>query len=87
NLWRWCKLPGLNEGNMIVKNLFDHMQGNAVQIATGTKGNTVAQNEITASGKNGIIISGEAQILKANKITASGMKPIVIQEGKHDITQ
>ncbi len=87
NLWRWCKLPGLNEGNMIVKNLFEHMQGNAVQIATGTKGNTVAQNEITASGKNGLIISGEGQILKANKITGSGMKAILIQEGKHEITQ
>lgn len=87
NLWRWCKQPGLNEGNIIVKNLFDHMHGNAVRIATGTKGNTVAQNEIIAPGKNGIIISGEAQIVKANKITASGMKPIVIQEGKHDISE
>ncbi len=87
NLWRWCKHPGLNEGNMIVKNVFDHMRGNAVQIATGTKANTVAQNEIISPGKNGLIISGEAQTLKANKITGSGMKPIVIQEGKHDITE
>jgi hypothetical protein len=87
NLWRWCKQPGLNEGNMIVQNVFEHMLGNAVQIATGTKGNTVAQNEINGSGKNGIIVSGEAQIVKANKITASGMKTIVIQEGKHDVSE
>jgi parallel beta helix pectate lyase-like protein len=85
NLWRWCKHPGLNEGNRIVQNLFVRMRGNAVQIATGTKGNTVAQNEITASGKNGIIISGEGQIVKANKITSSGMKPIVVQEGSHEL--
>ncbi len=87
NLWRWCKLPGLNEGNLIVQNVFERMQGNAVQIATGTKGNTVAQNEITGSGKNGIIVSGEAQILKANKISGSGMKAIVIQEGKHEVSE
>ncbi len=87
NLWRWCKLPGLNEGNLIVQNVFERTLGNAVQIATGTKGNTVAQNEISGSGKNGIIISGEAQIVKANKITGSGMKAIVIQEGKHEVTE
>lgn len=87
NLWRWCKLPGLNEGNLIVQNVFERTRGNAVQIATGTKGNTVAQNEINASGKNGIIISGEAQIVKANKITGSGMKALVIQEGKHDVSE
>lgn len=87
NLWRWCKLPGLNEGNLIVQNVFERTRGNAVQIATGTKGNTVAQNEINASGKNGIILSGEAQIVKANKITGSGMKDIVIQEGKHDVSE
>lgn len=87
NLWRWCKLPGLNEGNLIVQNVFDRTLGNAVQIATGTKGNTVAQNEISRSGKNGIILSGESQIVKANKITASGMKPLVIQEGKHDVSE
>ncbi|MBN8419768.1 MAG: right-handed parallel beta-helix repeat-containing protein [Verrucomicrobia bacterium] len=87
NLWRWCKLPGLNEGNLIVQNVFEGTLGNAVQIATGTKGNTVAQNEIHHSGKNGIILSGESQIVKANKITDSGMKPLVIQEGKHDISE
>jgi hypothetical protein len=87
NLWRWCKLPGLNEANLIVQNVFERTRGNAVQIATGTKGNTIAQNEITRSGKNGIILSGEAQIVKANKITGSGMKAIVIQEGKHDVSE
>lgn len=87
NLWRWCKLPGLNEGNLIVQNVFERTRGNAVQIATGTKGNTIAQNEINGSGKNGIIISGEAQIVKANKITGSGMKAIVVQEGNHDVSE
>ncbi len=87
NLWRYCKQPGLNEGNVIVQNVFERMQGNAVQIATGTKGNTIAQNEINGSGKNGIVVSGEAQILRGNKISGSGMKDIVIQEGSHEITE
>ena len=43
------------------------------------------QNDITNSGKNGISLSGEAQILKSNKITGSGMKDILIQEGKHEL--
>lgn len=87
NLWRWCKMPGLNEGNIIAQNAFERTKGNAVQIATGTKGNTVIQNEINGSGKNGIILSGEAQVVKANRITASGMKAIIVQEGKHDIVE
>lgn len=87
NLWRWCKQPGLNEGNLIVQNVFERTQGNGVQIATGTKGNTVAQNEITGSGKNGIIIAGEGQIVKANRISGSGMKAITVQEGKHAVAE
>jgi len=85
NLWRWCKQPGLNEGNLIVQNVFEKTIGNAVQIATGTKRNTIAQNEINGSGKNGIILAGEGQIVKANQITGSGMKAIAINEGKHEI--
>lgn len=87
NLWRWCKQPGLNEGNIIAQNVFDATKGNGMQIATGTRGNTIVQNEITDSGKNGIILSGEAQVIKANRITGSGMKAIIVQEGKHEIVE
>lgn len=87
NLWRWCKHPGLNEGNIIAQNLFERTLGNAVQIAKGTKANKILQNEITGSGKNGVILAGEGQIVKANKITASGMKNIAINEGTHDIDE
>ncbi|MDP1591219.1 MAG: right-handed parallel beta-helix repeat-containing protein [Prosthecobacter sp.] len=87
NLWRWCKQPGLNEGNIIAQNVFESTRGNAVRIATGTKGNAIVQNEITGSGKNGIILSGEGQIVKANRITGSGMKAIAVNEGKHEIVE
>ena len=85
NLWRWCKQPGLNEGNIIAQNVFEKTKGNAVQIATGTQRNTIAQNQINGSGKNGIILAGEGQIVKSNQITGSGMKAIAINEGKHEI--
>lgn len=85
NLWRWCKQAGLNEGNIIAQNVFERTKGNAVQIAPNTKANMVAQNEITGSGKNGIILSGEAQVVKANRISGSGLKAIAVQEGKHEI--
>lgn len=85
NLWRWCKHPGLNEGNIIAQNLFERTAGNTIQIAKGTKANKILQNEIAHSGKNGIILAGEGQIVKANKITGSKMKDIAVNEGTHDI--
>ncbi|MBL9131656.1 MAG: right-handed parallel beta-helix repeat-containing protein [Verrucomicrobiaceae bacterium] len=85
NLWRWCKQPGLNEDNVISGNQFDRTTGNAVQIATGTAKNTISANTITDSGKNGIIISGQDQIVRENVITRSGMKSIVIQGGRHQV--
>ena len=86
NLWRWCKQPGLNEGNLVVQNVFERMLGNAVQIGTSTKGNTIAQNEINGSGKSGVVVSGQSQIVKANKITGNG-RAVVIQEGKHEVSE
>ncbi len=87
NLWRWCRQPGLNEGNIIAQNLFERTTGNAIQIAKDTKANKILQNEITGSGKNGITLAGEAQVVKANKITASKMKDIAINEGTHDLDE
>lgn len=86
NLWRWCKQPGLNEKNIIRDNQFDLTRGNAIQIASGTAQNTLSGNVITASGKNGIILNGERQIVKDNQISGSGLKDLAVQAGKHEIT-
>jgi hypothetical protein len=85
NLWRWCKQPGLNETNVISGNQFEQTRGNAIQIASGTAKNTVTSNVITASGKNGIILSGEKQVVKGNTISGSTLKDIAVQAGTHDI--
>jgi Right handed beta helix region len=85
NLWRWCKQPGLNEGNRIENNLFEDTAGNAIQIATGTARNSVIENEIIRSGRNGITLAGAGQIVKGNTISASKLKDLAINEGEHAI--
>lgn len=85
NLWRWCKQPGLNEGNIIRNNLFKNTAGNGFQIATGTARNVFENNEIDQTGRNGISLSGDAQVLRGNKIQGAKMKEITILEGKHEI--
>lgn len=86
NLWRWCKQPGLNEGNRIENNLLQDTAGNAVQIATGTTKNSVLGNEIIRSGRNGITLAGEGQIVRGNTISASKMKDVAINAGAHEIS-
>jgi len=86
NLWRWCKQPGLNEGNRIENNLFQDTAGNAVQIATGTTKNSVLGNEIIRSGRNGITLAGEGQIVRGNTISASMMKDVAVNAGAHEIS-
>ena len=87
NLWRWCKQPGLNEGNTIENNLFQDTAGNAVQISTGTAKNSVLRNEIIRSGRNGITLAGSAQIVQGNKISGSKMKAVAVNEGEHQISE
>ena len=71
HLWRWCKLTGWNEGNRILDNRFDAMLGNAVQIGEGTGQNSIADNEINDSGKNGIVVRSKATEVKGNRIRGS----------------
>jgi parallel beta-helix repeat protein len=44
HLWQFCKLPGLNEGNHIVRNRFEGFRGKAIQIQEHLTGNTVGEN-------------------------------------------
>lgn len=86
HLWRWCKQPRLNENNIIRANQFEQTRGNAIQIASGTAQNSLIANVITGSGKNGIQLDGQRQIVKGNQISGSGLKDIAVQAGKHEIT-
>lgn len=87
SLWRWCRQPGLNEGNIVRNNRFSSITGNAFQVGTGTRGNRFEDNEIDKPGRNGFSISGEAQVLKNNRIHGAGLKAIAIQEGSHEILE
>ncbi len=76
NLWRWCKQEGLNEGNRILNNAFTNIAGNAVQLGKDTRFNTVANNDITACGKNGIVVDGEQQHVEDNRISGVKLKAV-----------
>jgi hypothetical protein len=76
NLWRWCKQEGLNEGNRIVDNEFLNTEGNAVQLGNETRKNTVADNDITGCGKNGVVAGGKEQVVKDNRISGAKGKEI-----------
>lgn len=76
NLWRWCKMPELNQGNLIIGNTFEKMKGNGIQIYKDTACNTISDNDILDSGRNGISVSGKAQVLKGNRIKGSQLKDI-----------
>lgn len=69
NLWRWCKQEDLNEGNRIFNNAFLNIAGNAIQLGKDTSLNSVANNDITGCGKNGIVIAGEQQTVEDNRIS------------------
>jgi hypothetical protein len=76
-LWRWCKQEGLNEGNKISDNAFVNTAGNAVQLGTGTRLNSVTDNDITGCGKNGIVVGGAEQTVKDNRISGVKEKDVV----------
>lgn len=85
NLWRWCKMPELNQGNRISGNEFTGTKGNGIQIATGTSKNTISDNEIRDSVRSGISLAESEQIVHGNKISGSKRKNLTVNEGRHDI--
>ncbi len=85
SLWRWCKQPGLNEGNVVRNNGFTGIAGNGFQIGTGTAKNVFEGNLVENAGRNGFSLAGEAQVLKGNTISGAGLKPVVIIEGRHQV--
>jgi len=76
NLWRWCKMPDLNERNRIEGNTIERTTGNAIQLATGTAHTTVIDNDIRDSARNGISVQGTDQTLRDNRISRSKLKDI-----------
>jgi parallel beta-helix repeat protein len=85
NVWRWCKLPGLNEGNVIRNNLFKEIAGNGVQMGRETTRNVIEGNEMDQIARNGISLSGDAQVVRGNVIRGVKLKDIALNEGKHQI--
>ncbi|HPA19002.1 MAG TPA: right-handed parallel beta-helix repeat-containing protein [Verrucomicrobiae bacterium] len=83
NIWRWCRQPRLNVGNLIESNRFSTTAGDAIRLATGTEQNTVRGNTITSPVGHGISVAGNNQIIEGNTISGAKGKPIAIKEGSH----
>ena len=75
-VWQWCKLPGLNERNLILNNEVVDSKGDGICLRAGADFNLVAGNTVTGSANVGIYVQGERNVIAGN--TATGNK-------KHDI--
>jgi hypothetical protein len=85
NLWRWCRQPGLNTGNVIESNRFILMAGDAIRLATATSGNVVRANWVAGAGGAGISIAGTDQVVEDNHIGVAPARRLVVREGPHRI--
>ena len=61
--------PTDEQGNIIALNGIARSAKNGIEIGKGTLGNSVIQNEISASGEDGIRLSGEKHVVQRNQIT------------------
>lgn len=75
------------QGNIIAINDIARSAKNGVEIDKSTQSNSVIQNEISASGGDGVRLSGDSHVVKSNRITASGGKDIAVVEGRHEIIE
>jgi hypothetical protein len=79
------EVESAEQGNVVALNSFEGTRECAVKLNSRTLKNSVLQNEISGSAGDGIRLEGDAHVIKGNKITVSGGKPIIVQEGKHEI--
>lgn len=61
--------PTDDQGNIIALNGIDRSTRNGIEIEAGTRSNSVIQNEISASGGDGIRLSGDKHVVQRNQIT------------------
>lgn len=76
-----------DQGNIIAINAIERTSQNAVVIHSGTQNNAVIQNEIRDSKGDGIRISGNKHVVKANQITGSVGKNVAVIEGTHEVVE
>ena len=84
-VWQWCKLPGLNERNLILNNVIIDANSNGIELKSGADFNVVRGNTIKGCGGHGISVAGNHNFVAKNII--SGGKDEAIKTtgaGKHD---
>jgi hypothetical protein len=81
------KKPTDEQGNIVALNSIDRSTENGIEIGKGTRSNSVIQNEIAASGGDGLRLSGDRHTVQRNQISKSGGKNIAVIEGEHQIAE
>lgn len=67
-IWQWCRLPGLNTGNLILGNTFEQCRGAAVTCDKGADTNVIRGNRVFGGGCPAISLKGTGNVLDGNVI-------------------
>lgn len=73
----------MNEENVVIGNPFTNCVGNRLQIDAGTARNRFVGNSIQSTGRNGISLQGEGQIVYDKRIVDFKLKDIAVNGGTH----
>lgn len=67
-VWQWCKLPGLNERNLILNNEIIDSKGDGISLRTSADLNVVRGNIVSNSAHIGILVEGKRNIISGNTV-------------------
>ena len=73
------------EKHIIRGNQIEQTSGNAIQMDAHTANSTITGNFIQGSSGHGILLSGQAHIVKDNQITLGTKEAVYVSAGEHEI--
>ena len=77
-VWQWCKLPGLNEHNLILHNEIVDSRGDGISLGQGADFNTVAGNVVRNSAGVGISVQGRGNRVVGNRVSGSRQQDLKV---------
>jgi parallel beta-helix repeat protein len=77
-VWQYCKLPGLNERNLILNNEIIDSKSDGISLRQGSSQNTVQGNVVKNSAKTGILVEGENNLIVRNIVSGSKNEEVMV---------
>lgn len=71
-VWQWCKLPGLNERNLILGNEITHARTDGIRLQAGADRNRIVGNTVRCVQRVGIQIDGIGNVATDNVVEDTG---------------